>query len=190
MPAQPPGFHPSALRVATHRQQVASLWGWASYLSAEGGGSINHQWEDSEVQKHGLCHWNRQVVIHPLSWKIEYRSTQCLIIFGMHTRKNFHCGSATNGYYCILRKNLACQRGWFPWRRSYKSTSRRSGQCSTIRSWTTLWRYLLLMQRCACKGSERNAYLQIHIDKTLRPFQTGIIKGKWFCLSWNLSSPK
>ena len=33
MTAQPPGIHPSALRVATHGQQVASLVG--SYSSAE-----------------------------------------------------------------------------------------------------------------------------------------------------------
>ena len=34
MTAQPPGIHPSALRVATHGQQVASLRG-GSYPSAE-----------------------------------------------------------------------------------------------------------------------------------------------------------
>ena len=35
MTAQPPGIRPSALRVATHGQQVASLGGWGSYPSAE-----------------------------------------------------------------------------------------------------------------------------------------------------------
>lgn len=30
----------------------------------------------------------------------------------------------------------------------------------------------------------RNAYLQIHIDKSLWTFQTVIFKGKWFCLTW------
>ena len=34
MTTQPPGIRPSALRVATHDQQVASL-GWRSYPSAE-----------------------------------------------------------------------------------------------------------------------------------------------------------
>ena len=35
MTAQPPGFRPSALRVATHGQQVASLGGGGGYPSTE-----------------------------------------------------------------------------------------------------------------------------------------------------------
>ena len=106
------------------------------------------------VLKYELCYGNGQVVIRPLSWQIEYRSTQCLTMSGMHMSKNFLCGSATDGYCHILTKNLARPRGWFPWWWSYKSTSRRSGWWLTIWSWMALWRHLPLTQRCACKDSE------------------------------------
>ena len=61
MAAQPPGIRPSALRVATHGQQVASLYGGRAYPSAE----VQSRYSTAPADRAAYCSGRVPILVHP-----------------------------------------------------------------------------------------------------------------------------
>ena len=118
-------------------------------------------------------------------------------MLGMHMRKNSYYNSVTGDCCHTLKRNLSHPKGWFPWWQLYKSTSKKvwlvhdywelngfveafianaEVYMQKLRKWQWQGVDVLLLDQW-------NAYLQMHIDKVLWPFQSVIFKGKRFCFS-------
>ena len=145
--------------------------------------SLTSVWCSIRIPKPGLHHGNGRVVIHPLSWKIEYRSTWPHGTFYVAVQRmavTISWGGTwpTKGLIPLMavvqehKQKVWLVLDYQQLNGFVEAFTANADVCSQrLREWRRQGANMSLMDL-------RKAYLQIRINKTLWPFQTVIIKGK------------